>query len=287
MSMTVEPYILLVGIGAGDLPVSDGVRGEFSGFSRRCPDVFRALARIGRDFSIRAVVVDIGSVASGQSEFFTLVGRVRPELPVYVVATAAPLADKCDEAIELGASGRLTDELASSLCVLCRVTQEPGMNETHEAVDSMPVKADEVPRVQDVTPVEPSVEPPVVHQVDVTEVVGVENDSQPVVAEELAVEDDDVEGLPIEGEESDSESARVPWLRYTEVPGRKAPGGPMRGQPKRESPTSDRLSSAETNEHEPLLTNEELAALLGDDDLGVSPDETGSDTGHEDGGAIR
>ncbi len=278
--MKVEPYILLVGIGAEELPLSDDARGSFSGFTRYCPDIFRALARIGRDSSVRGVVVDVALVGSGQMEFFSLVGRVRRGLPVYVVASTSTVEPRCDEAISLGATGRFCDDAALSLVAACRVGSESAKSEEVE------VATDEA---RCPSPIQESVavEHPVVQQVDVTEVAATENRSAPVVSDEVSVESDDAAESASGDEASDSGPARVPWLRYTEVPGRKGPGGPRREPPKRGSPASDGLDSSDAgehrDEHEPLLTNEELAALLDDDGLTDSPGERGA--GEDDGGS--
>ncbi len=77
--------------------------------------------------------------------------------------------------------------------------------------------------------------------------------------------DDDADG----NVDSSGGAGRVPWLRYDNVPVRKAPSrkGPV------DSPRQNTGASSPPSLREPLLSEEELRALIGDDVAAIGPDD--------------
>jgi len=83
------------------------------------------------------------------------------------------------------------------------------------------------------------------------------------------VEED--EAPPVEEDSEDTPSSpRVPWLRYADGPQRAAP--PVRKPPAPIPPAP--APSAPAPDYEPLLTDEELEALLSDDISAIAPRPT-------------
>ena len=77
---------------------------------------------------------------------------------------------------------------------------------------------------------------------------------------------------PIRAEEEDPRKpARVPWLRYGDRPARVAPNA---RQPAPKPPPSLDRPSPRSVSFEPLLTEEELRALMSDDIAAIAPDES-------------
>lgn len=76
------------------------------------------------------------------------------------------------------------------------------------------------------------------------------------------------------GDNEPAQSVRVPWLRYSGRPERKGPASPNAecaeaAEKRTAGPEAGNGAAARERErgYEPLLTEQELAALLGDDDL--------------------
>jgi hypothetical protein len=209
-----------------------------------CGDVYRALARLARsDVSrFRAVFVCLDGLDPYEFEFFSLVARLQRDLPVYVYA--GPRSDsRVQKALDLGAAGRVTTEVIDSLAPAHedRVASdeevaEPQMHAAPDAAPPPPALAKESPIAAQET------EP---------------------VPDERDEEHGKVEGGTVQG------SVRVPWLRYEGRPARTAPKPPDRpAQPAPEPETEAHASGV----HRPLLTEEELQALIGDDISSVAPD---------------
>ena len=72
-------------------------------------------------------------------------------------------------------------------------------------------------------------------------------------------------------EEAPRKPARVPWLRYGDRPARVAPNA---REPAPEPPPSLGRPSPRSVSFEPLLTEEELRALMSDDIAAIAPDES-------------
>lgn len=200
----------------------------------RCPDVYRALARIlatPKD-PIAAVVVALECVGPRELAFFVNTSRLRPGLAVLVHGHGAN--DPCVlRAIESGATGIFSVGFWDSL------------------VPAAPV---EVPvTVVAQAPAEPLAELIPVVEVPVEEVVEPE--------EEIA-------------EEPESPAApaapRVPWLRYSDAPPRTAPTLRTPPPPTPVPPPSQPPTAGDAD-YEPLLTDEELEALMADDISTIAP----------------
>jgi len=281
--MDCESYILAVGTDSSVLPLSQELRGGLCAMVRHCPDVFRALARIGRDPLIRGVIVDLSAVNPSHMEFFSLVGRVQPDLAVYVASGLDTARQRVGEAIDLGATGELTDSAAATLMASCRA------NDRNHAGNIVTNTAGARCAARPASPVEKQSP---VQQVDVSLIASDERAASPVITNP-PVDPEGESPVPQEpGDRQTTETARVPWLRYTDAPGRKKPGA-ARQPPVRRPPEVEQSDPVVVHppheEHEPLLTDEELAALLGDDGPDDSPGNAVSDVEGDEGepGAIR
>jgi hypothetical protein len=210
----------------------------------RCPDVYLGLARVlGNTLcDLRAVIVCVENLSPDEFEFFSLLGRARRELPVFVYAARFP--DRVVRALQSGAKGLATRDamLALGASMERRVEQgEPALEPPPDAVRSS---------ISSSTPAAPK---------DV--------DSKPAAGLIEDIED---------GQWEDAEAnttTRVPWLRYS--------GGPERQRPVASKAEQEETSSTDgmqvedmtgataphkcEQSYEPLLTEQELAALLGDD----------------------
>jgi hypothetical protein len=192
-----------------------------------CGDVYRGLARILRPSSNapRAVIVCLDGLTTPEFEFFSIVGRLRKDMSVYVYGSGRAEA-RIAKAIELGAKGLATADLLAEL-------------------------AGGPPAVA-MGPVPP---PPCEH---------VDETPRPPASPPTPTE-------PIRPDEEDPRKpARVPWLRYGDRPARVAPNArePMPKPP----PSLDRPAPRSVS-FEPLLTEEELRALMSDDIAAIAPDE--------------
>ncbi len=180
------------------------------------------------------VVVELDAVAPSEMEFFSLLARWARGTEVYVYGSAAS-ERRIAEAVERGARGRLTlDAFGEPV----RAPQHP----TPSAVTGPPVEA--------VSPVNPE--------------VAVSEEPQPPLSPETEGDEDFTD----EAESAPTTGVRVPWLRYGEGPPRVAP--PVRTAPY--SQTEPHASAARSlSDYEPLLTEEELAALMADDISSLAP----------------
>ncbi|MHC4697712.1 MAG: hypothetical protein ACYTFA_13320 [Planctomycetota bacterium] len=206
-------------------------------------DVYRGLARLcSPDVpdaqeapQPRAVIVCVDDLGPAELEFFLVLGRACPNLPVYVYGMDH-FASRIDKAIELGATARATGGVIRSLADIAA----PPPGETPE------------PSVQDETEPETSMGSAALGRED--EVEQPASESPP--AEEVESEPD---------HDSREGPARVPWLRYAD--------GPTRGAPKHSAPVPPEAQPVEASDlenepreaSEPLLTDAELQALIGDD----------------------
>lgn len=221
-----------------------------------CGDVYRALARLCRNASNapRAVIVCVDGLGPPELEFFSLLSRARPDLPVYVYGDQRS-ESRIAKAIGLGAQGRATEEVIRSISTREPAPPAPAPGDQVEALPR-PTTSDTAPLAT------PSIdESPIQHQ--------------GATVQDDYGDDDEVDGGAIEG------SVRVPWLRYGDKPARTAPKPP--------TPTAHDAPSAEqepsvSEAHQPLLTDEELQALIGDDISAIAPDGPDADPCDEPGG---
>lgn len=281
----------------------------------RCPDVYLALARsLKGQPSCAAMVVAVDELAASHFEFFVLMARMRRDLSVFVFGRNP---ERIVKALESGARGLVSpDTLVSVASSMRRRTELPVR--TPVAPDSPVVAPQEISRpvasVPSVAP-EPAAAPTLegglrdeIFRLAEPQTRAAE--AQPD-AEDLSSLNQPVQEPPKSGDDQPGLSARVPWLRYTGGPVRHAPGAPARPARERIAPTAqpkperaesiepksangqthvdDVQSLLQKREYEPLLTEQELAALLGDDldEVALQEREMLTGDGESPGGAAR
>ncbi len=244
----------------------------------RCSDVYLGLARALRSVGLQpaAVVVCVEGMAPEDFEFFTLLTRARRELPVLVYGARSP--ERIVRALQSGAGGLISRDAIVSLSA--KLERRAA---TMEIVDAAPPTG---PVVSPSPPKSPEPEKP-----------GLVAEAPPPVAappvappsaqipEAPAASpppgaigtNDDIAELPDDNAPSHTPSAsgaRVPWLRYNGGPERQRPptgkkqednGTPEGGKEVEVRSSASLRQCDEDRDYEPLLTEQELAALLGDD----------------------
>jgi hypothetical protein len=221
-------------------------------------DVFRGLSRLLRTRAdrIRAVLVCVDGVAASEFEFFAIANRLRPLVPVYVYGNPRAAA-RISRAIEFGASGPVTDELIAGLALSAAhppvrpttVSEPAVVTSNEEAVAGVaPMESEGLDATAEDQPDGIVGEP---------ERGAVRKGQPPAVMDDSA--DDEAMTSPV----------RVPWLRDEDRPVRRGPGG--------SSPAVDDQREADSkigrrSPSEPLLTEQELQALVGDDIASIAPD---------------
>lgn len=219
-----------------------------------CPDVYRAVARVCslQPGEFHAIVVCADWLEADQFEFFRIASRGQRRVPIYVYGGDHARA-QIDLAVRLGAKGetsaRSIESAEGALLSAAGVEAEPQPVLETGKDRPAPVQAGSGPGRQ--CPEEVPPEGPSETTVDVPSKGPAEVPSQPAVADA----------------KKSTRSVRVPWLRYE--------GGPKRTPPNTTARRS-RTSPPPADEPEPpLLTPEELEALIGDKDA----DNSGSDAG--------
>jgi hypothetical protein len=196
-----------------------------------CPDVYRALARMGGGRGeLAAVVVCLDLMDAAQFEFFQLAGRHHRRLPVHVYAQAHA-QPKIDLAVRLGAKGAVRVETVNEVLPHTAPSAAAGRSQA-AFTESEPVGPTE---------------------------------RQPVEAPWGAVGDtagdDELGEVAGQVEEEPAGPTPVPW--------RPREGGPERIPPQRTGgePASEEPSGLDPDSKcEPLLEPEELKALLGEEE---------------------
>lgn len=214
-------------------------------------DVYVALARILKTMPPAAgpapvaVLVCIDHMEAAELEFFSLVARHRPEFPTLVYGRS-DLEALISQAIDRGATGRAT---AEGLQALADRAGSPAIGRDTEAAADVHVDASPSPERS------PS-----------------QNDTEDWPKPDVAAEDEPVQPV------------RVPWLRYADAPARGAPE-PRTTDDDSESPASQPFpgDAMAVPQHTPLLTDEELQALMGPSDFddANSDGANGTDAGLE------
>jgi len=249
-------------------------------------DVYRGLALIGlhrkaaptEDALPRAVVICVDELGPAEFEFFSLVPRIRPGLPVFVLGSEH-LQSKVEQALKLGATG-----VASTSALIQGLKTRRGDPQSAPVTpDGKGKRKEDIPesvspqQQANADPAEAKAEPA---KVELTEPSPVAHPkpSAPSVVDAEATEEDGRDG-----DETRPVSVQVPWMRRA--------NGPKRVAPQRAAPSPLRESHTPPTHDEdgpdgPLLTNAELQALIGDDVSAIAPQErrTGStqdDTGEE------
>ena len=220
-----------------------------------CPDVYRAVARVcgSQPGEFLAIVVCADWLEADQFEFFQIVSRGQQRVPIYVYGGDHARA-QIDSAIRLGAkaeiSARSIESAAGALLGAAGVEAEPQpvleTDRDRPAPAQAPASVPDRQRSEEVRPEGPSET-----TVDVPSKAPREVPSRPV--------DADVQ--------KSTRSVRVPWLRYE--------GGPKRTPPNTTARRRQTSPPPADEPEPPLLTPEELEALIGDKDGGSS----GSDSG--------
>ena len=217
-----------------------------------------AESRASGEEAPRAVIVCMDGLSPAELEFFSIVPRICRGVKVYVYGGPRSKT-QIGRAIELGATGRATEDVVRTLADSDRLplrstrARVPG---PAEATALRPPFAGETTGRSDAA----SPEPLVVSAESVTETPG----GEPPAA---AAEDEHEVSA---GEDASSDTVRVPWLRYDDAPVRTAPRHRelWPDEVNARVPAKPRSSS-----HEPLLTEAELRALIGDDVPAVPPEE--------------
>lgn len=197
-----------------------------------CADLYRALARMGRNQGgqLCAVVVCLDPTDAAQPEFLQLAARHHRRVPVYVYAESHARS-KIDLALRLGAKDTIRPETANRVLPYSAPAPTAAPNES-ASVESQAAG--------------PTAQRPA---------------DEPAESMVPARSDGDREEQPDAEMEEPAGPARVPWLRYDGGP-KRTPPQPTPARARRLEPTEDKM------EPEPLLTPEELQALIGNDEAG-------------------
>lgn len=193
------------------------------------PDVYRGLAKICSDRSPdpKAVIVCVDDLVASELEFFSILARLRRDLPVYVYGHDRSKS-RMARAMEFGATAEATESLLRALAASPAPKPEPAPEPKPEPEPA------------------PEPEPVVLDDTDTHDEVGaLEGEAR-------------FDRLP---ETTEAAPVRVPWLRYTAAPGRKAP---PRDTGSVQATDHDKPGDTAPESFQPLLTEEELQALLGD-----------------------
>ena len=179
------------------------------------PDVYRGLAQICSDRSPdpQAVLVCVDDLVASELEFFSILARLRRDLPVYVYGQDRSKS-RMARAMEFGATAEATESLLRALAASPAPKPEPAL-----APELEPVARDETVALEGEARYDRDPEP--------------------------------TEAAPV----------RVPWLRNPAAPGRKAPSSDTGSV---QATDHDEPGDTTAGFCQPLLTEEELQALLGD-----------------------
>ncbi|MCH9058756.1 MAG: hypothetical protein IIB55_09030, partial [Planctomycetes bacterium] len=236
---------------------------------RDCANVYQGLARlcIADSDKPSALVVSVDVMDAAELEFFRIVARLFPSLLVYVYGGARSCA-RVDRAIELGARDRASDEVLIELIRLrvspAKPTDGPAVVEVAEPPEASTEALRETPRdalldpLPDVAPDrhgDPPLDPPD---------AAMQEDDDPVVEEDVTEE---------EVAEDEVTEVRVPWLTYKDAPARRAPDPPPHVSPPAIAAMPEKRA---VRVSEPLLSQEELRALLDGDGLPLPDAPNGS-----------
>jgi len=263
--------------------------------TERCGDVYRGLARVkpdGADVS-QVLVVGVDRLGPAQMEFFQHAVRLLPSVPVFVYGTAQH-EHKLEQALQLGATARLTEEVLQELAQPAPAEADVDLpTSSPTAVAEVPAVADEiVGGVLEETPTAPGTTPaPAVDEPEVMRESEVwDESSDGDESEQRAESEEDVPDAPepSPAEETPASRPRVPWIRDADRPVRRPP--PARAAPDRaeQEPANEREAQPEpapaSSEREysdeppipeqepedgkyaPLLSADEWQALMGDDE---------------------
>ena len=275
-----------------------------------CSDVYRGLARLGRstsDSDVRAydiAMICVDGFSSVELEFFSIVARRYPQISIYVYSPQSSRV-RLDRAIELGAAGLASAELIQSIVDTQTTTAPMPQNVQNESAQTpQQLIAGETPHehsqenlahenpdhpVEELVMPEELVTPPdtvtqetTLQEEELQKITPQETrpqDMQVVDVDEIETQEDAFdleEEEPLDDPQDEPAGpARVPWIRYQNTPARTAP----QPQPVRQPPVAHETMNdnpqpvMRRNIDEPLLSEEELEALLGDDISAIVPSE--------------
>lgn len=279
---------------------------------KRYSDPYRALAMLlqhnphgtGFAHAASAVIVCIDDWSEEEFDFFRLCRTARPEIPTLVYTT---LHDHrhVDCALRAGAAGRATETEINLLLT----TESPARTQSPGAAASAPLPIHLPPTAPPKVPPPDQPEPT---RTTIAPAPIAPPQAAPPTSLDLELEDDELppldadEELVTDGEaphdeelvgedvteeslsDDDGETpARVPWLRYNDQPLRMSPGarvppaGPTRTPPENGTAGNERhtvkpaapMPAPRPAGPPPLLSEEELRALLADDVSALAPQE--------------
>ena len=251
----------------------------------RCDDLYMGLAKAMGKMAGRflAVVVCVEDCSPDDCEFFSILAKSRRDLPVYVYGSRSP--DRIVRALESGARGLASRDVVQALSSRLQWRTDFPVPDLEPAVTPSRSASPQRDFVGPVVESGRCVEKPEACTLD-EGAASTLSPSEDVVEKEDEphadpANDSDGEGHDDAAEdervEEERSGARVPWLRYSGGPERKRPPSANENRPRAhaESPaprTHASNGSAKTppraaceRTYEPLLTEQELAALLGDD----------------------
>ena len=222
-------------------------------------DVYRGLARLARlakdgeaRSSLRAVLVQVDDLGPPELEFFSITTRVLPRTPVLVYGSDR-LQSRVEKALECGATDRASPEIIARFAARDAESTDDRVADREAPAPS--------PTAQ---PTEAGVD----LQSDVVQ--------DPIALPEVVRNDPPPRENPPEDETT--AVTRVPWLEYGKRPVRRAPRHiapqPTSAVEPKEDHQPDEASARKgPDTTEPLLTEEELRALIGDDISSIAPSE--------------
>ncbi len=181
------------------------------------------------------MIICLDGLGTSEFEFFSIISKLRRDLKVYVYS-AAHSESRTAKAVELGATGPVTRE------ILAELAGSPPVPMTVET----PARTSE--RMTD-----KPVSPPNAQHGHASVAHAIPTPEQPRIDDEDA-----------------PKHARVPWLRYSDRPARVAPS---RREPPPQPPDPQLQAPTPSRSCEPLLTEEELRALMSDDIAAIVADQ--------------
>lgn len=223
-------------------------------------DVYRGLARLARlakdgeaRSMLRAVLVQVDDLGPPEMEFFSITSRVLARTPVLVYGSDR-LQSRVELALERGATDRASPEIITRLAARDAASTNDDTAD-RDAPAPMPMAQ----------PGQPGVD--------------LESDAaaEPVLFPEVVR--DDPPPRTDQPENETTAPTRVPWLDYETRPVRQAPRRTVPQptsavEPNQGQQPNEAGAQKVPDTHEPLLTEEELRALIGDDISSIAPSET-------------
>lgn len=217
-----------------------------------CFDPYRALARLGRspNGEYLAAVVDLDLLTPRDFELFSQLRCLKNDLPVFIYESASSLS-RIPEALARGATDVWSTESLER--ILQAVSAKPVDSPAEEFAQTANRELIAAARceaqrfAEAISPAEMTSPPPVEDSTDA--------DSITPDAEKPALADETPDAIA--GEDDVSAAVRVPWLRYADAP--------VRVAPRRNPPAPPPAIPLRNTPREPLLTPEELHALIEED----------------------